>query len=311
MHPPTLRPHPPLRQRVVRGSVSSRGGRRGEARPRPTVCTPRSRSVALRWCRGPALMVLAALVAASCGSDVRGLPVADRRVIAAEGVGIATPGAVQAPTPTPAPVIGDAPPLDAADSTTAMPLTGLARTDRAGLPAIAVRIDNTRDALPQRGLAEADVVIENLVEGAPEPTPGGLSTPTLPESVGPVRSARSTDVDLPRGVRSPGASGTGRPTMASSNPSSLGVAEQPTGSSSTSASTRFPVPLRPRRGGGAGGRTERLRLRRTTRPRSPSCGPRPRRPRRCSSIDPTERQPALDPSRWCLAFVSIGAHSRT
>ena len=156
-----------------------------------------------RWFRGPALVVFVALGVTACGSDVRGLPVTERRLIAAEDVGVVTPGAVEQPTPTAAPIVGEPAPVEAADPATAMPLTGLARTDRADLPAIAVRIDNTRDALPQRGLVDADVVIENLVEGRLTRLLAIYQT-TLPDSVGPVRSARSTDVDLLPAFGNPG-----------------------------------------------------------------------------------------------------------
>ena len=156
-----------------------------------------------RWLRGPALVVFGALAATACGSDVRGLPVTDRRLVAAEGAAVVTPGAVEAPTPTAAPIVGEPAPVEAADTSTAMPLTGLARNDRAELPAIAVRIDNTRDALPQRGLVDADIVIENLVEGRLTRLLAVYQT-TLPDSVGPVRSARSTDVDLLPAFGNPG-----------------------------------------------------------------------------------------------------------
>lgn len=156
-----------------------------------------------RWFRGPALLVLGALVATACGSDVRGLPITDRRLIAADGVGVVTPGAVAEPTPTAAPIAGEPAPIEAADPAAAMPLTGLARNERADLPAIAVRIDNTRDALPQRGLTDADVVIENLVEGRLTRLLAIYQT-TVPASVGPVRSARSTDVDLLPAFGNPG-----------------------------------------------------------------------------------------------------------
>ena len=53
-----------------------------------------------RWRRGPALALFVALVATSCASDVRGLPVTERRLVAAQDVGVVTPGAVTAPTPT-------------------------------------------------------------------------------------------------------------------------------------------------------------------------------------------------------------------
>jgi hypothetical protein len=68
--------------------------------------------------------------------------------------------------------------------------TGI-RTD----PVLAVKIDNVPAALPQTGLGAADVVYV-------EPVEGGLTrlvavfSGELPEEVGPVRSARRTDLDL-------------------------------------------------------------------------------------------------------------------
>src|ERR671910_116276 len=59
--------------------------------------------------------------------------------------------------------------------------------------ALGVKIDNTEPGRPQTGLAEADVVFEEMVEG-------GLTRLLVvfhsqdPESLGPVRSARSTDL---------------------------------------------------------------------------------------------------------------------
>jgi hypothetical protein len=53
-------------------------------------------------------------------------------------------------------------------------------------PALVVRIDDVRQALPRRGLNEADVAVENLVEGGLT----GLLTvrhTTIPPSVGPAR----------------------------------------------------------------------------------------------------------------------------
>lgn len=64
-----------------------------------------------------------------------------------------------------------------------------------GLPAIAVKIDNVPAARPHTGLGSADVVYV-------EPVEGGLTrliavyTRTPPEVVGPVRSARLTDIEL-------------------------------------------------------------------------------------------------------------------
>lgn len=62
-------------------------------------------------------------------------------------------------------------------------------------PALAVKIENTDNGRPQTGINQADVVYEEMVEG-------GLTRllavyhSQSPESLGPVRSARSTDVPL-------------------------------------------------------------------------------------------------------------------
>lgn len=77
---------------------------------------------------------------------------------------------------------------------TVLPLLGTPGRvpDRA---ALAVKIDTTEHGRPQSGLAEADVVFEEMVEG-------GLTRllavyqSTDPGSLGPVRSARSTDLGI-------------------------------------------------------------------------------------------------------------------
>ncbi|MGQ4378433.1 DUF3048 domain-containing protein [Streptomyces sp. SAS_267] len=69
-------------------------------------------------------------------------------------------------------------------------------------PVLAVKIDNAPDARPQTGLDAADVVYAEQVEG-------GLSrlmavfASTLPDSVGPVRSARESDLELLRQFHEP------------------------------------------------------------------------------------------------------------
>jgi Protein of unknown function (DUF3048) N-terminal domain/Protein of unknown function (DUF3048) C-terminal domain len=76
------------------------------------------------------------------------------------------------------------------------PLTG--ETAKAPLPrhrAVVVKIENTSSGAPQVGLGSADLVVEELVEG-------GLTRlaafyySKLPSTVGPVRSARGTDIGL-------------------------------------------------------------------------------------------------------------------
>ncbi len=61
--------------------------------------------------------------------------------------------------------------------------------------AVAVKIENTSSSEPQRGLGSADLVVRELVEG-------GLTRlvafyySSMPKQVGPVRSARATDIGL-------------------------------------------------------------------------------------------------------------------
>lgn len=66
---------------------------------------------------------------------------------------------------------------------------------RSNNPVVAVKIDNTSAGRPQFGLASADVVYVEQVEGGLTRLIG-LFHSNLPTEVGPVRSVRSTDVDL-------------------------------------------------------------------------------------------------------------------
>jgi hypothetical protein len=72
-----------------------------------------------------------------------------------------------------------------------LPVTNPATQNR---PALAVKIDNHPDALPQTGLNQADVVYEEIVEGITRFFTVFQSTDSTP--VGPIRSARTTDVNL-------------------------------------------------------------------------------------------------------------------
>lgn len=76
------------------------------------------------------------------------------------------------------------------------PLTGIGVGGYAtGHPALVVKIDNVGAARPQQGINEADVVFEEMVEGGFTRFAAVYhSTPADP--VGPIRSARSTDVAL-------------------------------------------------------------------------------------------------------------------
>ena len=64
-----------------------------------------------------------------------------------------------------------------------------------GNPVIAIKIDNTRPAKPQAGLTSADIVYVEQVEGG-ENRIMAIFCSKLPKKVGPVRSARISDVHL-------------------------------------------------------------------------------------------------------------------
>ena len=90
----------------------------------------------------------------------------------------AAPAPTRSATPTPAP---------------AHPFTG-ARTTKVG-PVLAVKVDNTRSAKPQLGLRSADIVYVEQVEGGLSRMMAVFSS-QLPPRVGPVRSARISDLHL-------------------------------------------------------------------------------------------------------------------
>jgi hypothetical protein len=74
------------------------------------------------------------------------------------------------------------------------PLTGLA--DASGLshtrPALTVKIENIPAAMPQRGIEQADVIYEEIVEGGITRLAAIFNSHAPPE-IGPVRSVRRTD----------------------------------------------------------------------------------------------------------------------
>ncbi len=82
------------------------------------------------------------------------------------------------------------------------PLTGLP-SGRSGAGAIVVKIDNSSKARPQAGLDVADVVIEQEVEGGLTRFAAIFQT-SAPERIGPVRSARSTDISFLSALGRPG-----------------------------------------------------------------------------------------------------------
>lgn len=125
----------------------------------PVTSTSRTTSLAV--------VVLLALVAAACGGD--------------DSDDAATTTTVTTP-----------------EGETAAPLTGLPLTDDSVLerPAMMVKIDNGPRALGmQRGLADADVVYTERVEGGATRL-AAIFHSAGPVEVGPVRSARTSDLDL-------------------------------------------------------------------------------------------------------------------
>jgi Protein of unknown function (DUF3048) N-terminal domain/Protein of unknown function (DUF3048) C-terminal domain len=100
-----------------------------------------------------------------------------------------SPGAPGAPATVPGPPV--------------YPLTGLPVTDagKAGRPALVVKIDNAdgggkgNSARPQSGLNAADVVYEEMVEGSVTRF-GAIFQSGDADPVGPIRSARLTDIDV-------------------------------------------------------------------------------------------------------------------
>jgi hypothetical protein len=93
-----------------------------------------------------------------------------------------------APTPRFTPSAPALPPLPAT-------LTG--RADRTDGPLLVAKIDNTSQAHPQLGLTKADVVYIEQVEGGVTRLAAVYSS-QFPKYVGPVRSARISDIELLR-----------------------------------------------------------------------------------------------------------------
>lgn len=91
------------------------------------------------------------------------------------------------PTPTPTPTTSQPP----------QPSLLSGRLGKPNQPVIAVKIDNTAKAHPQVGLSKADVVYVEQVEGGVTRLAAVYSS-AYPKYVGPVRSARITDIDLLR-----------------------------------------------------------------------------------------------------------------
>ncbi len=75
------------------------------------------------------------------------------------------------------------------------PLTGVATRSASDRPALAVKIDNVSGARPQYDIDRADIIYEEMVEGRLTRLIAIFQS-DLPTFVGPVRSVRTTDIDV-------------------------------------------------------------------------------------------------------------------
>lgn len=101
--------------------------------------------------------------------------------------------AVASPAPVSPSATSAAPTPDTGIPADASPLSG--RAGGAGKPVLVVKIDNTTAAQPHAGLQDADVVYVEEVEWGLTRLAAVFST-ELPKVVGPVRSARISDLEL-------------------------------------------------------------------------------------------------------------------
>lgn len=108
-------------------------------------------------------------------------------------------GEPAAPTPTPSP--SASPTHSPTPAPAGDPLTGLALVPG---PVVAVKVDNSPYARPyQRGLRQAAVVYQELVEGGSTRFMAVFESAAATQEVGPVRSARETDLDILRAYGAP------------------------------------------------------------------------------------------------------------
>ncbi len=137
-----------------------------------------------------ALVAAAALAVAACGGD-------DEPVAEEAPAETTASGDVQVGPTGPAPT-------DPAEVGRAWPLTGepLDDTDRAQRPALVAKIDNAEAARPQAGLNEADLVVEEIIEGGTTRLLAVFHSDGA-DPLGPIRSARSTDVPVLASLEEP------------------------------------------------------------------------------------------------------------
>jgi hypothetical protein len=126
--------------------------------------------------RGVAVLALAAAGLTACGGGHN------------DAATQSTPSASASPTATAAPAAVKTCPL------TGVPPRGDQKVNRV---ALGVKIDNVNDARPQVGIDKADLVVEETVEGGLTRLFAVFQCDS-PSSIGPIRSARTSDGDLLR-----------------------------------------------------------------------------------------------------------------
>ncbi|MCH9676136.1 MAG: DUF3048 domain-containing protein [Actinomycetia bacterium] len=145
------------------------------------------------------LGVLAIALVSGCSQPVS-QESADLSAGSSTSTDVVSPSPTAAPLSTPSPI--PSPTVESTVERTLNPLTGLPfiklplPAQFAGMPAVlAVKIDNTRNAQPQAGVGLADLVYVEEVEYGMTRLAAIFSS-TIPARIGPVRSARITDIDL-------------------------------------------------------------------------------------------------------------------
>jgi len=155
----------------------------GEERTASTRGRAAHLTVALALCLAPVL--------AGCGSPLAFPPApapAATLETAPKGGDPTSKAATPTRTPTPTP-----PPAPTPSPVRVSPLTGL--PEPSPQQVLVVKLDNTRNAQPHAGLDRADVVYLEEVEYGITRIAAVFSG-TIPDRIGPVRSARITDLDL-------------------------------------------------------------------------------------------------------------------
>lgn len=125
---------------------------------------------------------------------VRGTAAALAALLGLAGCGLGSP---EEPVPTPtttveAPVQSDRSGPPKPDEPVVWPLTGVETKKVGQRPAVSVKVENAREARPQRGLVEADIVWEEVVEGGITRFVATYHS-DIPAVVEPVRSVRPMD----------------------------------------------------------------------------------------------------------------------